>query len=208
MKTKNFFLYALIFVVLSGCSTIYYSHWDCTTYDPSRHSFKIDSANLKKYGKEEVERSIRLGWADGWIVDSIIYFKFYIEREKSTMPIIPIFYRVDYQKKNAKCNFQVSVGNNKIYRSLDSVSYTIYDSLKTVYHKGGYNYNLNISKSRRHELFKTPYTINVQLKETDTVYGDIELFFTDYKNKRIINKIRKIKFKYEGGRYFTSDINS
>jgi hypothetical protein len=159
-------------------------------------------------GMKSAEQRIRIQTADDWIVDSIVYFYFNIEKEQTTIPIIPIFYRVDFQKSRALYNFKVLIGNNKIYKTLDSVSYTIYDSLETVHYKGGYNYNRSITGSGSHELFETPYKINVKLKETDIVYGDIDLFFTDYNNKPVIKTIRKIKFKYDKGRYFTSDINS
>lgn len=194
-------------MMLSGCITIHHANWVSSNYDPTKHTFKVDSVDLKKYGQEEVERYIRKGWADGWIVDSIAYFNFYIEQEISKIPIIPIFYRLRYQKQNALYSFQISIRNNKIYKSLDSVSYVIYDSLETVCYKGGYNYNANIAESRPYELFKSPYSIELQLTESDILYGDIELFFTDYRGKQVSMSIQKSKFKYKEGKYFTSDFN-
>lgn len=208
MKTMNVLLYVIIFGVLSSCSTVYYSYWNCTTYDPSNHTFKIDSAYLAKYGKKATDQLIRIKAADHWIVDSMVYFSLYLEKEQSTMPIIPIFYRIEYQKKSSFYKLKIYIGNNKIYKSLDSVSYTIYDSLGTVCYTSRYNYNRIITESRKHELFETPYTINIKLKETDIIYGDMDLFFTDYNNKPVMQTIRRIKFKYDKGRYFTSDINS
>jgi hypothetical protein len=208
MQIRNIILYILVILVYSNCSTIYYSEWRCTTYDPSCHTFEIDSAYLDKYGMKAAEQCIKNRMADDWIVDSLIYFSFYLEKEKSTMPIIPIFYKVDYHKKNALYNFQLTIGNNKIYKLLDSVSYVLYDSLETVNYKGGYNFNQDITKLWSHEFLKTSYTIDIQLKETDIIYGDIELFFTDYCNKHVMHEIRKIKFKHKEGKYTTSDINS
>jgi hypothetical protein len=206
MKTKKILLYPFIILNLSSCTAIYYSNWRSSTYDPSQHTFHIDSASRAKYGKEIVEQRIRLG-IDEWIVDSIPYFYFNMEKKSKTIPIIPIFYRINFQKKNALYRLDASI-NNKIYQSFDSASYTIYDSLKIVYHKGSYKCNRDITTSKRSELLITPYTINIRLEKTDVVYGDIDLFFTDYNNRPVMHTIRRIRFKYEKGRYWTADINS
>jgi hypothetical protein len=151
---------------------------------------------------EAAEQRIKFKIANNWIVDSIPYFYFKIEKKYITIPIIPIFYWIEFQRRNALYKFRMEINNNKIYQSLDSVSYTIYDSFETVYYKGGYKYNINLTERVYAPNFDTPNTINIKLNKTDIVYGDIELFFTDFNNKPVKQAIRKIKFEYDKRRFF------
>ncbi len=191
---------------LSSCyKTIHYSYWSYNSYDPSLHTFEIDSAFVAKYGKEIVESNIKSGRVTGWIVDSIPDFYFSIERDDRTIPIIPLFYSVNFPKPKGLYHFRVEIDNNKIYQSLDSVSYTIYDSLETIYYNGGYNFNRD--NLLVEDNIQTPYIIAIKLNKTDTIYGDIDLFFTGIDNKPVVKKIRRIKFNYTEGKYLTSDFN-
>jgi CTP-dependent riboflavin kinase len=103
----------------------------------------------------------------------------------------------------------VGVGNNKIYQSFDSINYTIYDSLETIYYKGGYNFNVDkFIEYKPYNRIQTPYIIDIKLNRTDTVYGDFELFCTDITKKPVMIKIKKIKLKYDKRRQTLFMINS
>lgn len=196
MKVKTIFIYAIILLLLNGCTTAFYSSWDSSTYDPSHHTFEIDSTYLANYGMEDVEESIKLGIVRNWMVDSLPYFYFYLNQESITIPTILLVYWIEFKKPNGLYNFKVSIKNNKIYQSLDSVSYTIYDSLGTIYYKGGYSCNVNLTEQGYDTHLAAPYNIKIKPKGTYIIYADIDLFFTDFNNRPAMQSIKKSRFKY------------
>jgi len=213
MKTKYIFL-VFILLNLSSCYvTEWRSVWSYSSYNPSQHTFDIDTAFTAKYGEELVEKYIKSRIVYGYkVVDSIPDFYFSIIQDDRTIPIIPLFYSVNFHKSNGLYKFRATINNNKIYQSFDSLNYTIYDSLETVYYKGAYNVkidNILVENKSYTELmpYFMPYTISIKLNKTDTIYGDIDLFFTDINNKPVVKKIRRIKFNYTEGRRLTANFN-
>jgi hypothetical protein len=195
---------------LSSCSTSFCPYWH-SSYKPTQHIFETDSVILtEQYGIKETKDSARSRVAKGMIIDSTPNFYFHLEQKVSWIPIIPIlFYFIEFQRPNAPYQLQVRIKNNKIYQSLDSISYIIYDSLETVYYKGSHNYNWDFTKLPYYRVPEEPYNINMKLSKTATIYGDIDLLFTDFNNKPVMLKIKRIKFNYEKGRqWFFIHINS
>lgn len=189
---------------LSSCSTSFYTFWSCSTYDPSQHTLGIDSLYVEWYKKEYVEKynlksAPPIPPGAYIVVDSIPYFYFNLEQKYSWIPIIPIFYTIEFQRSNALYQLEVRVNNNKIYQSFDSIRYTLYDSLGTKCYKGSYVYDWKFVESPDHPKSSksNSYSIDFKLCENDILYGDMELFFTDFNNKFVVQSIKRIKFNYK-----------
>jgi hypothetical protein len=215
MKTKYIFLYAIMLLCLSGCTTSFYSDWSCTTYDPLQYTFDIDSVLVASYGKEEVDKDIKSGTPSLYLynnmVDSIPYFNIRLEQDYSWIPILLIFYGIDFQRPNTPYRPKVRIENNKIYQSLDSINYAIYDSLESKRYEGSWIYNWKFAVSPSYPAYPSssdPYNIDMKLCEKDVIYGDFDLFFTDINNNFIVQRIKRIKFNYEKNRQTMIIINS
>jgi hypothetical protein len=203
MKTKHFFLYAFVLLSLNGCyETSFYSNWTARTDEPLIDTIEF----VIKNKKSEIVASIYKGRSD-----SIPDFDFHLEQNYISIPIIPFFYWVEFQRSNAPYKLQVRIGNNKIYQSLDSINYTLYDSLNTKHYDGSLKYDSELTVSPDYSSYLqsfSPYTIDIKLSKKDIIYGDFDLFFTDINNNPIVQRIKKIKFNYEKNRQTMIIINS
>jgi len=194
---------------LGGCYTAHYSYYKGSTYVEDQHNFHVDSAYLALHGKEVVENQIKMGNADSWIVDSTVYFSIYLYKEGSMLPIIPLLYSLEYEKKDAPYSIRVFVGNNKSFQTLDSIHYTFYDRTKSRVAYGRYTFNADISRTLEvHQSFKTPYIIEMKGDKGIRILGDLKFFLTDRQGKSVKKAYNGIEFKYQKGKYFSSYINS
>lgn len=197
MKRTRVILF-LFTILLSSCTLECYQSWSGSTYKPVEHKFHIDSVYLAKYGLTSANQRINIGTADSWIVDSIPFFHFSIEKKHSNIPIIPIFFVIDHQRKKAKSNLEVIVHNNKnLFQSLDSIYYCITDSSTSVRKAGKFIFGKDffLNKYQYTPTYQSSYLIEESFQKNDVIIGDFELFCTDTNSKMINFSVKKLKFK-------------
>jgi len=208
MNLRLGFIKVLLVVLTCACTKVYYSSWDGSSYEPSIHKFKVDSLYFNLYGNKGVDTRIKYKTADKWIVDSIVYYNISLEQDYKTMPIIPVFFRIKYQKKAAPFNYQISIHNNKIYRKLDSIKYIIYDSLKTYSIEGNNLYNLDISLIHKTGYIKSPFLIkDAKLDTSAYIYSDLIIYYVDKNDSIKADSLQSIKLKFHNGDHLSNDLN-
>jgi len=194
---RRYILFIILPFLLYDCVWERYCSWDGSSYKRNEHKIKIDSAYLAKYGNEMAEKIMPF---DSWIIDSIPYFYYSIEKKHSSIPIIPLFFTLECQRKKTKYAIELSLTNDKNQIiSVDSVFYNIYDSLFMAKKSGTLIFEKNLFKKKWATsplTYISSNSIDVRLKKEKTFESELKAYYTDINHQAKILSAKNIKLKY------------
>jgi len=137
---------------------------------------------------------------DLWIIDSIPYIYFSLEKKHSYFPLIPLLLTLEFQRKMAKCSIDFSIWNDKkLILTVDSVYYQISDSLGVnrqydtlIFGKDFFN-----RAYIYHPLsFSSLYSINLKIHKKESVFVELKIYYTNTNHQSKIISSKKTRMSY------------